>query len=140
MKVLVIAVAVVCGIFAVQEKSKKQDARGVQVLQPAQADWKQAEKMPQGVLMYKVAECKCGGCVAMVKIPAGTKVPAHLAEVDKVLHVHEGKIEIGEAEGKGQSVSSGGVVKISAGTSHWLTASSDTLILVAKDGCKKESP
>ena len=140
-------VALALGAAAAQEKQggkkQQQEGKGVTVLHPTQADWKQAEKMPQGVMMYKVAECKCGGAVVMLKIPAGTKVPAHAAEVDKVLHVHEGKIEIGEsgqaAEGRGQAVSAGGLVKISAGASHWLNVSEDALILVAKDGCAEKS-
>ena len=139
-------VALVLGVAAAQEKQggkKQQEGKGVMVLHPTQADWKQAEKMPQGVMMYKAAECKCGGAVMMLKIPAGTKVPPHMTEVDKVIHVHEGKIEIGEAgqaiEGRGQSVTSGGLVKISAGSSFWMIASEDTLILAAKDGCAQKS-
>lgn len=161
MKTLVAVIAVVAlaaGSYAVQQEDrpgkKHQDAQGIQVFKASQAEWKQADKMPQGVMKALVCESKSGGSVWLMKFPAGTRVPAHMAPIDKVIHVHEGSLEIGQGaaagqpgrgaqdqpgrggegqSGQGQTVSAGDIVKISANTSYWLQAKTETLALVAMD-------
>ena len=103
-------------------------------MKPSQAEWKQAEKMPQGVMKALVCESKTGGSISFVKFPAGTKVPAHTTAVDKVIHVHSGALEISQGAGAaGQLASEGDVIKISANTTYSIVAKSETLVLVAMD-------
>jgi hypothetical protein len=146
------------------EKQQHQ-TQGIQVWKPSQAEWKQADKMPQGVMKAKVHEGK-NGAVYLMKFPAGTKVPAQVCQTNKVIHVHHGRLEFGQGQagagqergldqdknrqtqpgqqdrgfsqgGQGQSASDGDIVKISQGTTFWFTASSETLAVVATDGPMK---
>ncbi|HEX7898350.1 MAG TPA: hypothetical protein VF950_11365 [Planctomycetota bacterium] len=157
MKAFVIVVtvcALACGAWATQQEDKGQrgkgqkEGQGIVVMKPSQAEWKQADKMPQGVMKALVCESKGGGAIYLVKFPAGTKVPAHTTAADKVIHVHSGSLEISqssaagrgqdqpgraEAPGQGQTASDGDIIKISANTTYSLTAKSETLALVAMD-------
>lgn len=136
---------------------KQQQTQGIQVWKPSQAEWKQADKMPQGVMKAKVHEGKNGASVYLMKFPAGAKIPMQTAQANKVIHVHHGRLEFGQGQtgagqdpnkqaqpgqqdrgyGQGQSASDGDIVKISSGTSFWFTASSETLAVVATDGPMK---
>lgn len=171
MKTLVAVIAVVAlaaGSYAVQQEDrpgaqKHQDQQqGIKVFKASQAEWKQADKMPQGVMKAQVSESKTGGSIWLVKFPAGTRVPAQMAQGDKVIHVHQGSLEIGQGAasgqpgrgaqdqpggrgqeqpgrggegqlGQAQTVSAGDVVKISANSSYWLQAKTETLALVIMD-------
>lgn len=159
MKTLAVVVAVValsCAAFATQqdkERSGKKEGQEqqIQVMKPSQAEWKQADKMPQGVMKSLVCESKGGGAIYLMKFPAGTKVPAHMAQGQKVIHVHHGQLEVGQGpavagqdkgekkgglEGQGaqgQSATDGDIIKIAANTSYWLHAKSETLAIVAME-------
>lgn len=166
MKALVVVaslVALAFGSVMVQEKDqergangKKQQGMGIEIMKPSQAEWKQAEKMPAGVMKALVCESKSGGQIFLVKFPAGTKVPAHTTAGEKVIHVHSGSLEIsqGAAPGRGldqpgrgqdqpgrgeglggqaQTASAGDIIKISANTTYSITAKGETLALVAMD-------
>ena len=147
--------ALACGAWAAQQEDKGQrgkgqkEGQGIVVMKPSQAEWKQADKMPQGVMKALVCESKGGGAIYLVKFPAGTKVPAHTTAAEKVIHVHSGSLEVGQGPasaqpGKGQdqpgqvagqtqTASDGDIIKISANTSYWLHAKGETLALVAMD-------
>jgi len=163
MKVLVIVgslVGLAFGAAAVQDKANGKQGQGITVMKPSQAEWKQAEKMPQGVMKALVCESKNGGSIFLVKFPAGTKVPAHTTAGEKVIHVHSGSLEIaqssasgqpgrgqqdqpgrgqdqpGRGEGLGgqsQTASEGDIVKISANTTYTLHAKTETMALVAME-------
>jgi quercetin dioxygenase-like cupin family protein len=162
MKALVVVaslVALACGALKVQDKDqdrgangKKQEGMGITVLKASQAEWKQAEKMPQGVMKALVCEGKNGGQIFLVKFPAGTKVPAHMSTGEKVIHVHSGSLDVGQApatagrgqdqpgrgEGQGlgaqgQTAAAGDIIKIPANTSYWISAKSETMALVATE-------
>jgi quercetin dioxygenase-like cupin family protein len=163
MKALVVVaslVALACGALAVQDKDqergangKKQEGQGITVMKPSQAEWKQAEKMPQGVMKALVCESKSGGAIFLMKFPAGTKLPAHTSAGEKVIHVHSGSLEISQGaasgqpgraqqdqpgrgeglSGQAQMASAGDIIKISPNTTYSLTAKSETLALVAME-------
>jgi quercetin dioxygenase-like cupin family protein len=99
-----------------------------------EATWEDAVGYPAGVKVAKIHQDATVGC-GYLKFPAGTKIAAHTHPSAHYATVLSGSCTFGYGtDTKGSMMGPGDFVYVPAGTPHWLTATTETIVFGAITG------